>query len=631
MRLRVLLLCVLAGATIAVPATDAGAASAYVPPAKALYHDGPSGRYLLGGDWLFRDDAADTGVRDGLPTQSSTVGWRPVAVPNAFNAGTTSAADMAGHPAWYRKDFKLPSSSAGLSWIVRFESVNYSARVWLNGHPVGTHQGAYLAFEMPLSRLSRHGVNRLVVRVDNRRNPDDLPAGGAFSSGMPQGGWWNYGGLLREVYLRRVDRVDITPVVVRPRLRCRSCAATIEESATVRNYSRRTEHVSLGGRYGPYRVRFPDTVLRVGARRTLSATVRIPHPRLWSPPHPNLYAASFLVRSAPAGGRQRTVASYALRSGIRSIVVSRSTGRLLLNFRPVNFRGVAIHEDDPALGAALHSAERQKLIANARGVGATLLRSHYPLHPEFQETADRLGMLIWSEIPVYQLKSADLGTAHARRLEDQFLRTNIAINQNHPSVVIWSVANELRFEGGASEARYYRHAAGLAHGLDPTRPVAAAIGTYPGIGCVSAYAPLDLVGINEYFGWYSGGEGGISDRDSLSPHLDSLRACYPHKALVITEFGFEANRSGPADEKGTYEFQSDAVAYHLSVFASKPWLSGAIYWALQDFRCQPGWMGGNPRGDPPFHRKGLVSYLGVPKPAYSVARGIFRATQQYPP
>jgi beta-glucuronidase len=632
MYLRVLLLCAVAGAAIAAPATDAGAASVYVPPARALYHDGPSGRYLLGGDWLFRDDAADTGARDGLPSSRSTTGWRPVAVPNAFNAGTTSRADMAGHPVWYRKDFKLPSARTALSWVVRFESVNYTARVWLNGKRLGTHQGAFLAFELPLSRLSRRGVNRLVVQVDNRHKIDDLPPGGAYTeAGGAVGGWWNYGGLLREVYLRRVDRVDISPVVVRPRLRCRSCAAAIEETATLRNYSSRTQRVSVSGRYGSARVRFPLAVLQPGAVRTLSASVRISHPRLWSPSHPNLYAASFLVRAGPAGEQQRTVASYALRSGVRSIVVSKTTGRLLLNFKPVNFRGVAVHEDDPVLGAALGSAERQKLIANARGVGATLLRSHYPLHPEFQETADRLGMLIWSEIPVYQLKAKDLESAHARRLEDQFLRQNISINQNHPSVAVWSVANELRFEGGASEARYYRHAATLAHGLDPTRPVAAAIGTYPGIGCVSAYAPLDLIGINEYFGWYSGGEGGIADRDALGPHLDSLRACYPHKALVVSEFGFEANRTGAADEKGTYEFQSDAVAYHLGVFAGKPWLSGAIYWALQDFRCQPGWGGGNPRPDPPFHRKGLVSYLGAPKPAYSVARKIFRSTQQYGP
>ncbi len=629
MYLRVLLLCALAGAAIAVPVADAGAASPYVPPAKTLYHDGPSGRYLLGGDWLFHNDVADTGSRDGLPTDHSTAGWSPVAVPNAFNAGTTSRAEMTGHPTWYRKDFKLPSASARLGWVVRFESVNYTAQVWLNGQRIGTHQGAYLAFELPLSRLSRRGVNRLVVRVDNRRKANDLPAGGVYTSGAPAGGWWNYGGLLREVYLRRIDRVDISPVVVRPRLRCRSCAALIEETATVRNYSKRTQRVTVGGRYGSYPVRFPVTVLPPGASRTLRATVRIAHPRLWSPSHPTLYRASFLVRSASAGERLQAVASYALNSGIRSLVVSH--GRLLLNFSAVNFRGVALHEDNPTLGAALNSAERQKLIANARNVGATLLRSHYPLHPEFQETADRLGMLIWSEIPVYQLKTADLQSLHARRLADQYLRANIAINQNHPSVAVWSVANELRFPASAREADYYRHAAGLSHGLDPTRPVAAAVGSYPGIGCQSAYAPLDLVGINEYFGWYSGNQGSIADRDELGPHLDEVRACYPSKAIVITEFGFEANRSGPADEKGTYEFQSDAVAYHLKVFATKPWLSGAVYWALQDFRCNVGWLGGNPRGDPPYHRKGLVGYFGARKPAYFVAQRSFRATRQYAP
>ncbi len=134
-----------------------------------------------------------------------------------------------------------------------------------------------------------------------------------------------------------------------------------------------------------------------------------------------------------------------------------------------------------------------------------------------------------------------------------------------------------------------------AKALDPTRPVALAVAAAPTVGCQSEYGPLDIIGLNDYFGWYPGTNGVIADRDLLSEYLDSVRACYPSKALMISEFGAEANRDGPPEERGTFSFQQDFVNFHLGVYATKPWLSGAIYWALQEFRVRPDWDGGNPR------------------------------------
>src|SRR5262249_35263425 len=148
---------------------------------------------------------------------------------------------------WYRKDFTLPSASAALGWAVRFESVNYRARVWLNGHAVGTNTGAYLPFQLTLSKLERKGVNRLVVRVDSRRKPSDLPPGGANSQGVPTGGWWNYSGIQREVYLQRIDTVAIRQVVVRPVLACSTCPARIEARVTVAGHAPR---ITVSGTYG---------------------------------------------------------------------------------------------------------------------------------------------------------------------------------------------------------------------------------------------------------------------------------------------------------------------------------------------------------------------------------------------
>ena len=158
-----------------------------------------------------------------------------------------------------------------------------------------------------------------------------------------------------------------------------------------------------------------------------------------------------------------------------------------------------------------------------------------------------------------------------------------------------------------------------------------AVSNWPGLGCQSAYAPLDVIGDNEYFGWFDAGGGGDDDRDALGPFLDTVRACYPTKAIMVTEFGFDANRDGPVEERGTYLFQANSVAFHLGVFATKPWLSGAMYFALQDYVAFPTYSGGDPRPDPPFNQKGLVDFDGNFKPAWSVVSQIYHSTQQIAP
>src|SRR5581483_11965176 len=139
-------------------------------------------------------------------------------------------------------------------------------------------------------------------------------------------------------------------------------------------------------------------------------------------------------------------------------------------------------------------------------------------------------------------------------------------------VMMWSIGNEFPTPPTPGEAQYISVAAAPAHQLDPTRPVGMAIDSWPGVPCQSAYAPLDVIGYNDYFGWFDAGGGGTDDRDGLGPYLDFLHNCYPNQALMVSEFGFEGSRPGPVEERGTYAFQADAMTYHLDVFASKPYL-----------------------------------------------------------
>ena len=615
----------IARAQLSPPPPAAYAASPPTPG--ALYRDGQTGRYLLGGSWLYQPDPNNLGIAQGWwDNVASTAGWSPVTVPNAYNAGDFSSPSMSGSVGWYRRDFTLPSGAfasyvrgSDRHWIIRFESVNYRATVWLNGRLIGSHTGAYLPFEFDITPQLRPGVNRLIVRVDDSHSPSDLPPG-------PGGGWWNFGGLLREVYLRTASVADLSQVQVRPILPCPSCAATIEERVAVRNVTGVAQHVSLHGYYGSVGIDFGIATIRPRATWVAQSQVLIDHPHLWAPGHPSLYRATLALTDS----RGRTLGGYVTYSGIRNIQVNTS-GHLMLNWRPLNLRGAFIHEQNLQTGAALTPAQLAALMGWESKLGATVIRSHYPLDPQILEMADRYGVLVWDEVPVYQVQDQYLGVSSVLAQAEAMLQQNIVANQNHPSVMLWSIGNELPTPPTANEAGYISAAALLAHRLDPTRPVGMAISDWPGVPCQAAYGPLDVIGFNDYFGWFDAGGGSTDDRDELSPFLDSLRACYPSKALFVTEFGFEANRNGPVEERGTYQFQVNSAAYHLNLFATKPWLSGAIYFALQDFAARPGWDGGDPWPQPPWDQKGLITNTGQQKPAFSVVSASFHSTVQIGP
>jgi len=623
---RALLLSVLLTLGAAGVARAQGPAYSASPPNNNVwYQDGQTGRYLLGGTWLYRADTGDVGLSEGWwRNVASTDGWTTVSIPNAYNAGDFSQASMNGFVGWYRRDFTLPAGAfdsyvpaSGRHWIIRFESVNYRATVWLNGHEIGSHTGAYLPFEFDLSYL-RKGVNRLIVRVDNRRTPADLPPG-------PGGQWWNYGGILREVYLRAVQDADLQRVQIHTLHPCPTCAATIQEQVLVRNVTGARQRVSLRGSYGRAPIDFGSATIAPHGTWTANASVRIPHPSLWAPGHPKLYAATLTLSDS----RGRRLGGYFTYSGIRTIKVV--DGRLQLNGRFLNLRGVDLHEQTLQTGAAMTPAQIAQLMTWVQELGATVIRAHYPVGPEMEEMADRDGILIWSEIPVYQLQSQYLAEPAVIDRAHAMLEDNILSNQNHPSILLWSIGNELPSPATPAEARYISGAVSLAHQLDPTRPVGMAVSNWPALGCQAAWAPLDVIGDNEYFGWFDAGGGGDDDRDALSPFLDSVRACYPKQAIMITEFGFDANRDGPVEERGTYEFQANSVAFHLGVFATKPWLSGAMYFVLQDYVAFPQYSGGNPFPDPPYNQKGLLDFNGNPKPAWSVVSQIYHSTQQIAP
>ena len=589
---------------LAVLATESGCASATAPrpEERALYSDAPNGMYLLDGAWTTRADPRDVGLRRHWQLTGHRTGFRPVSIPNAFNARDLSRKSFDGRVQWYRARFTAPTAPGVIQWRIRFESVNVDATVWLNGAKLGHHRGAYLPFELP-ARL-RHGVNELVIRVDSRGSPGDLPP-----SNRPRG-WWNFGGILREVYLRAVRSFDLRDLSVSA---APGNPARAHIGATLRNMSKAALpapvqiHVTGPGGFDAKKTIDPGAVPS-GESTRIDATIPIPAARLWSPAHPSLYQ---LTADVPGG--QRTTAHF----GVRAWSVGRN-GRLLLNGSPVVLRGASFHEQDPVRGAALTPADRDRIVSELHVLGANFAREHYPPNPALLEAFDRAGIVYWEEIPVWRVRGLQLSSSRYRATALSALRQAILRDRSHASVVAWSVSNET-LRGGAGEAAYFRAARKLLNQLDRTRLLAADKSLLPVSDLPNAYRLLDAIGLNDYVGWYGGREA------QLRGDLAAVRRRYPAKALVITEFGAEANRSGPASQKGTYAFQQRLLARHLGVYDATSWLSGALVWVLRDFAVRPGWTGGNPHPRPPILFKGLFTRGGSPKPAVATVRQSFKA------
>jgi len=471
-----------------------------------------------------------------------------------------------------------------------------------------------------------------VVKVSSLRSNRDLthwrPA--AFN-GYGTGGWWNFGGLLREVYIRRIDTIDIDDVHVLPRLPKVGGPAKVEVRAYLRNMTSKAREVDLVLAVDGERIVVKGKEVPGNGTRILTKTVTIKRPRLWQPGHPELYPMTVSVEED-----HKVRAAYKLRFGVRKLEVARG-GVILLNGRRLNVHGASIHEDDIKEGGALSQRTRSLLVSRLRDLGATITRSHYPLHPAFIEAFDKYGILYWVDAPVYQLPNSFYDESGVRAAAERAVELTVRNNINHPSIMTWSLANEPA--GNRSElgifgqglARFVDDGARAVRELDDTRFVSIDRQARAGEPVTSSvYRPLDVLGINEYFGWYDSYKADLvrppTTTSELSGWLDEVHAANANLPLMITEFGAESSRDGPVSQPGSRQFQSRFVVKHLRIHASKPFVAGSIHWALRDFRVDPTWTGGAPSdwSTPPWNNKSLIEESNERKPVYYELRKRWR-------
>ena len=612
----------------------------------------------LSGGWQIRDELAAPAPPQPEPPEESQEGpgglagsnplvpprvrasqinrsWRAVRVPGVFDADARPEL-YGGTVKTYRLRFVAPRTRA-FGWAFRFEQSRRRTTVFLNGRRIGISIDPYTPFEVPARGLRPGRRNTLTVQVDSRKDPR-----------TPEG-WWNWGGITRRVSMIPRGRVNVRDPAFLSDVTCRAAARGCRASVIIDGLVSRLPRERVlkprkGKRPAPLpqpvldvRLRAPDGRItrkrfklrgsRSGEWRLRNVEMRVPAPKLWSPERPQLYDARAVLSYR---GQEQQVFRRPI--GLRSVEVK--GGFLHLNNRPINIRGAAIHEDMPRHGAALTGRDMDTIVRELKELGANTTRAHYVLSEALLRRLDRAGIMVWNQAPVWQrdhganLLSFPLDRARAVA---QVERT-VKAARNHPSVITHSVANELTFTPDRRPAtrNFLITASARARDLDPTLPIALDIKGRPGFSEQFTYGRFDILGINQYFGWYPW----VADFNALEPYLREMRDNYPTHALVMTEFGAEGRpdmADRPADQKGSYAFQTMHVARTLALVDRLPFLSGAIHWTLREFEIFPDWGGGAPLGPGrnTRHHKGVLTYFGERKPSWNVLHDEFVRTTLY--
>ncbi|HSI19834.1 MAG TPA: glycoside hydrolase family 2 TIM barrel-domain containing protein [Sphingomonas sp.] len=494
---------------------------------------------------------------------------------------------------WYQRSFPVPAERKG-RYFLRFGAANYSTVVYLNGKPVGRHEGGFTPFAFEVTGLLRNGDNQITVGVDSQATATTVPP--------TVTDWENYGGITRPVRLIVTPDTYVDDAWVRLTRDGRLAVDVHVDGPKAGNRAVRLHIAELG----------LDQAGTTDAAGNWRATMAAPRALLrWSPERPKLYD----VTIATGDDQWRD------RIGFRTIEV-RGTD-ILLNGRPIFLRGISLHEEE--LGTdptrAISPAAARALLGEIKdGLHGNFVRlAHYPHSEMMTRTADELGLLVWSEVPVYWMVawSNPDTLANARNM----LAENILRDRNRASIAIWSVANETP----VTDARnaFLRTLVGDVRHLDDTRLVSAALLVERGQGAGPPVmtmadplaADLDVLAINTYNGWYT------------ADHLADLSASVWHvpanKPLIFSEFGADA-RAGFHDltgpQKFSEEYQADFYRATLRMADALPTLRGMSPWILKDFRSP---RRQNPDFQQGWNRKGLISETGQRKQAFDVLAGYY--------
>ncbi|MGA2889586.1 MAG: glycoside hydrolase family 2 TIM barrel-domain containing protein [Terracidiphilus sp.] len=516
---------------------------------------------------------------DTFPTEYDFSKALTLKVPADWNTQRESLLYYEG-PIWYERGFTYQPKQRTRVFL-HVGAANYRSLFWINGQKVCEHEGGYTSFNCEVTNTVHAGANFVVAVVDNTRHEDGVPT--------LQTDWWNYGGLTRSVSLIEVPEAFVDQYDLHLSRR---------EDSVIEGWV----HVEGGEPGATIEVEIPE--LGVKTTATVSdgglAAIRIEVKGLqrWSPENPKLYKVKI------SAGRD-TVDDLI---GFRTIEV-RGT-QILLNGKPIFLRGISIHAEAPyRTGRANTDKDAETLLGWAKELGCNFVRlAHYPHDESMLRAADRMGLLVWSENPVYWALQFDNPKVLAKA--EQQLDEEIGTSRNHAAIILWSMANET--PNNEARTRFIETLANRARALDSSRLITAALlvraeGNIKIVDDALGKA-LDVIGVNEYIGWY---EQRPESADSTTWRVDF------DKPLIVSEFGGDAKAGlhGGDNDRWTEEYQANIYRHQLGMLNRIPQLRGMSPWILMDFRSPNRPLAGI---QDEFNRKGLISDQGEKKQAFFV-------------
>lgn len=542
----------------------------------------------LSGFWKVKADLHDQGIVKGW-----MAGFEPdaeVGVPGSWNEQLSELGLMNFTGAvWYLTSFCIPQPLQGRRILLRFGAVDFQAQVWINGEPVGEHNGGFLPFEFDVTdRLSSKGENVLVVRTDNRLSHETIPQGVTRADYVQFNlqrqetypptvfDFFAYGGISRRVTLTAVHKCHLSSVCIDNSVD--GSTGRLNLQATVVNPSDLNKlNISI---YDGSTEIHHRTLSVTGGE--IQAAFEIPECRLWSPEDPHLYQIRFELLED-----ESFIDEYFLDIGIREITVEKD--RLLLNGKPVFLKGFGKHEDFPVLGKGLSYPLIIKDFQLMKWLGANSFRtSHYPYSEETLQIADRMGFLVIDEAPAVSL---NFKYVSEKTLENhkRVLTELIARDRNHPCVISWSIANEPGIWGEAEAIsekakNYWTEIYEHVKGLDDSRPITLPTCTVWGERDLS-YTVSDFISVNRYWGWYEIPANLDKAAEALRKELEALHEKY-NKPILVSEFGADTleGQHSTFPQLFTEEYQTMFIEKYFETIEALQFTIGEHIWNFADFR-----------------------------------------------
>ena len=489
---------------------------------------------------------------------------------------------------WFKKSFQaVPMTECRT--LLYFGAVNYDCHVWVNGKKAGHHVGGFTPFNYDISDLLKKGENTVIVKVDNKRHAEDVPTQ-IFD-------WWNYGGITRDVKLVKVPMNYLENYDLQ--LKKAANKAKVRELA----FSAKMNAKEAGHQVEVY---IPELKLKqqftTDAEGKVSGVLKVAAKKLqlWCPENPKRYDV------------QLTLDAGMVADSIGFRTIETRGKQILLNGKPIFLKGISIHNEKPNGGGRANSVEdAHTLLSWAKELGCNFVRlAHYPHHEEMVREAERMGILVWSEIPVYWTIAWTNPNTFANA--KQQLTDMIARDHNRANVIIWSIANETPHS--AERDKFLGGLAKYARTLDNTRLISMAMEVTGASNYVNRLNDnmneyVDVVSFNQYIGWYRD----VND-------APKMKWVIPYdKPVIISEFGGGARYGyhGAKNQRWTEEFQESLYKENTAMLDKIEGLAGTTPWILKDFR--------SPRRVLPgvqdyYNRKGLVSDKGEKKLAFYVLK-----------